>query len=185
MEIHKFEEQLNDLFDYFILADPYTLLDYKNKHNLPNNLIDNFTTTDFGERAIKEGKMITLSQIENYPYTIYFNFSGNSEFSKHKNDLQIRQDGYFLEVKSEQICLFTVPYLKNYSPENINILLKNRKAQIKIANGIYSVSILGGQTEQTTGKEPTFEFMILPMKNKAIFAAENINYSFKIKSEEY
>ncbi len=76
MSIYKFTEELNDLMDYFILADPFTLLDYKKKNNLPNDLITNFTTTEYGDEVVRGGTMIALSGVQNYPYTIYFNLTG-------------------------------------------------------------------------------------------------------------
>lgn len=185
MKIYKFEEQLNDLMDYFVLADPFTLLDFKNEHHLPNNLMANFTTTEFGDKATKEGKIIPLSKVENYPYTVYFNLTGdNFELSKPQNDLQIRKDGYLLEVRSGIVCFFTMPYLSYFTSKKIDTLLKNRTAQIKLPKGLYSVTILGGETQQQTGKEPTFEFSILPATKETKFTAD-INTSFKIRSEEY
>lgn len=185
MSTYKFIEELNDLWDYFILADPFTLLDYKKQHDLPDNLITNMTMTDFGDKVVKEGKMIPLSNVQNYPYTIYFNLIGDTiELLKPENNLQIRQDGYLLEVTQEKICLFTIPYLKNYTLETVEKLVKIRKAQIKIPNGFYSVSILAGETQQKDGKEPTFEFVILPVTKEYQFSAK-LNKSFKIVSQEY
>ncbi len=184
MKRYKFTEELNDLWDYFILADPFTLLNYKKQHNLPNDLITNMTMTDFGDKVVQEGKMIPLSNIQNYPYTIYFNLKGkNIELEKPQNNLQIRQDGYLLEVTQEKICLFTIPYLKNYILETVEKLVKIRKAQIKIPNGFYSVSILAGQTQQKDGKEPTLEFIILPVTKEYKFSA-TLNKSFKIVNEK-
>ena len=185
MNTYKFTEQLNDLWDYFILADPFTLLDYKKQNNLSDDLITNSIITNFEEEVLKKGKIIPLSGIKNYPYTIYFNLKGtNIELLKPKNNLQIRQDGYIVEVTQEKICLFTIPYLKNFNLETIEKLLKVRKAQIKIPNGLYSVSILAGQTEQKTGTEPTFEFVILPVDKEYKFSA-TLNTSFSIVSEDY
>lgn len=185
MSTYKFTEELNDLWDYFILADPFTLLDYKKQHDLPNDLITNSTITNFEEEVQKEGKMIPLSGIKNYPYTIYFNLTGdNIELLKPANNLQIRQDGYLLEVKQEKICLFTIPYLKNFTLETIEKLVKARKAQIKVVNGLYSVSILAGQTQQEEGREPTLEFIILPVTKDYQFSA-TLHTSFSIISEDY
>ena len=78
MSTYKFTEILNDLWDYFILADPFTLLDYTKQHDLPDNLITHITMTDFGDKVVKEGKMIPLSNVQNYPYTIYFNLTGEN-----------------------------------------------------------------------------------------------------------
>ncbi|PIY08474.1 MAG: hypothetical protein COZ18_12105 [Flexibacter sp. CG_4_10_14_3_um_filter_32_15] len=182
MSTYKFTEILNDLWDYFILADPFTLLDYTKQHDLPDNLITNITMTDFGDKVVKEGKMIPLSNVQNYPYTIYFNLTGeNIELLKPENNLQIRQDGYLLEVTQEKICFFTIPYLKNYTVETVEKLVKIRKAQIKIPNGFYSVSILAGETQQEEGKEATFEFVILPVTEEYEFSAA-LNTSFKIVS---
>lgn len=187
MSMYKFIEELNDLRDYFILADPFTLLDYKKENDLPDNLITNFTTTNFGDEVVEKGKMIALCGVQNYPYTIYFNLTGeNIELEKPENDLQIRQDGYLLEVTQEKICLFTIPYLYNFTLETVEKLIGFRKAQIKIDNGFYSVSVLGGQTQQEYGKEPTFEFVILPIPilEKTKFSA-TLNTYFNIKSDVY
>ncbi|WP_338790158.1 hypothetical protein [Bernardetia sp. MNP-M8] len=185
MNTYKFVEELNDLRDYFILADPFTLLDYKKENNLPDNLISNFTTTDFGDKVVEKGKMIALARIQNYPYTICFNLTGkNIELEKAENNIQIRQDGYLLEVTQGKICLFTIPYLHKFNLETIERLLVFRKAQIEISNGLYSVSILAGQTQQKYGKEPTLEFVILPVTEQTQFTAI-LNTSFSIRNDQY
>ncbi|QWX85253.1 hypothetical protein H0I23_06335 [Cellulophaga sp. HaHaR_3_176] len=52
-------------------------------------------------------------------------------------------------------------------------------------NGFYSVEILGGETNQESGWEPTLEF-ILKKKDKEIkLTAEDVNFKFQIKSKEY
>ena len=70
------------MHDWFILGDPEYLLQYKEENNFPDNLINVFTTSDAGDDAVEKGVIIPMASVENYPYTIYFNFSDN--FSTEK-----------------------------------------------------------------------------------------------------
>lgn len=184
MEVIKFEEVLNDLVDYFLLGDPGLLMDYKNDKQLPDDLMKEFTTSLYGDRIVEEGIVIPMSRVENYPYTVYFNLSGTKhELLKNTSRLQVRQDGYKLQVKYGVIYLFTVPYLRKFTNAQLEILLM-RNTKITLPNGWYNVSVLGGETEQETGMEPTFEFLITPTREEPECTAD-IMYSFKIAASEY
>lgn len=183
-KLYKFDEILNDLMDYFILGDPNCLLNYKNENNLPDDLLTEFTTKETGDKVVEGGIIVPLSGVENLPYTIYFNLSDTTpELLKDRNKLQVRQDGYCLKVENEEIYLFTMPYLRKYKEEQIKNLKKLRKATIKLENGWYSVSVLGGQTLQQSGFEPTFEFIIKRSIDKPKYSAD-ISYSFEIQTNE-
>jgi len=183
-KLYKFDEILNDLMDYFILGDPNCLLTYKNENNLPDDLLTEFTTEETGDKVVEDGIIVPLSGVENLPYTIYFNLSdATPELLKDENKLQIRQDGYCLKVENEEIYLFTMPYLRKFTEDQIENLKKNRKATLKLENGWYSVSILGGLTNQQTELEPTFEFIIKPSKDKPKYSAD-IAYSYAIQIDE-
>lgn len=43
MPVHKFNEVLNDLMDYFILGDVDCLMKYKIENDLPDDLLTEFT----------------------------------------------------------------------------------------------------------------------------------------------
>ena len=184
MTLIKFEEVLNDLVDYFLLGDPLLLMDYKNDKQLPDDLMEEFTTSMDGDRIVEEGIIIPLSRVENYPYTIYFNMPGDSpELFKNTSRLQVQQDGYKLQVKYGAVYLFTVPYLRKFTNERLENLIK-RTTKITLPNGWYRVSVLGGETEQETGMEPTFEFLITPVSEEPNFTADMM-YQFKISASEY
>ena len=179
-KLYKFDEILNDLMDYFILGDPNCLLTYKNEKNLPDDLLTEFTTKETGDKVVEEGIIVPLSGVKNFPYTIYFNLTDTTpELLKDGNKLQVRQDGYCLKVENEEIYLFTLPYLREFTENQIEALKKSKKARIKLENGWYSVSILGGLTMQQSELEPTFEFIIKPSIDKPKYSA-NIAYSFEI-----
>ncbi|WP_133557347.1 hypothetical protein [Pedobacter duraquae] len=184
MSLIKFEEVLNDLVDYFLIGDPYLLMDFKRKHQLPDDLITEFTTTDEGDRVVEEGVMIPLTGISNYPYTVYFNLNGNSpELLKAENQLQLQQDGYKLQVKYGVIYLYTIPYLRNFIAEPL-VTLEKRSTRISLPNGWYKFAVLAGETEQETGMEPTFEFIITAVSDEPDFTAD-IQYRFTIDASEY
>lgn len=196
MTNYKFEEVLNDLMDYFILGDPDYLLQYKLDHHLPNDLLTEFTTEETGDEAVENGVLIPMIGIENYPYTIYFNLSGETpELLKPGNNLQHQQDGYCMNVTNGRIYLYTIPYLKDFTEEKLRALKTFKHATIAIENGWYAVSVLGGLTKQHIkmvdvkgetqsfeSMEPTFEFLIAPTDNKPKYTA-NFMYRFTIKMD--
>ncbi|KAA2243372.1 hypothetical protein F0L74_12790 [Chitinophaga agrisoli] len=185
MAVVKFEEVLNDLVNYFILGDPDLLLQYKEEHHLPNDLVTEFTTSEEGDNVVKEGIMVPLPGIENYPYTIYFNLSGETpELMKEGNDLQIKREGYILKVAHESVYLYTIPYLRDYTAEKVRLLKKHRVANIALPNGWYTVTVLGGQTRQSMGLEPTFEFVMTAVQEQPEYTAD-MNLGFGITSDEY
>ena len=119
MSVYKFDKVLNDLHDWFILGDPEYLLQYKEINNLPDNLISAFTTSDAGDVIVEKGVIIPMIGVENYPYTIYFNFSDDTpELLKQGSQLQHRRDGYCLKVNNEQIYLYTAGYLFDCTANN-------------------------------------------------------------------
>lgn len=178
--LFKFEEILNDLMDYFILGDPDYLLQYKNIKGLPDDLLTEFTTEETGDIAVENGVLLPMIGIENHPYTIYFNLSGEApELLKPENQLQHKRDGYCLRVENGRIYLYTIPYLKDFTATKIEALKKYKKATIEIPNGWYSVTILGGLSKQMETMEPTFEFIIKPTNEKPGYTAD-FSYPFKI-----
>lgn len=185
-KLYKFNEVLNDLMDYFILGDPDYLLQYKVEKDLPDDLLTEFTTQETGDIAVENGVIVPMIGIENYPYIIYFNLSGEKpELLKPGNQLQHSREGYCLKVENRRIYLFTIPYLRNFTPEKVVVLKQYKPATIELPNGWYSVSILGGLTKQISEEnnsetmEPTFEFIITPTTAKPEYTAD-FSYPFKI-----
>jgi hypothetical protein len=182
-DIAVFREVLNDLVDYFILGDVFLLNDWRLKNNLPEDLATVFTTTDDGDNLEKDGILLPMWGIENYPYTIIFNFSdGTPELLNPGNNLQIRKSGYSLKVENNILMLFTWCALKQVNAENMRRLTEcavptsqsllmgvpaQKKPIVNLENGWYSVEVLGGETLQSDidgdGEEwlePTFEFLL-------------------------
>jgi hypothetical protein len=184
-DVAVFREVLNDLVDYFILGDVFLLNDWRLKNNLPEDLATVFTTTDDGDNLEKDGILLPMWGIENYPYTIIFNFSDETpELLKPENNLQIRKSGYSLKVENNILTLFTWAALKQVNAENMRRLTEcaaptsqsllmgappQKKPVVSLENGWYSVEVLGGETLQPDidsdgdGEEwlePTFEFLL-------------------------
>lgn len=183
----KFTECLNDTWDYFF-GDPSNISRFQAKNHLSDNLISEFITNDSGDLVVKEGVLIPLSGIRNYPYHIFFQIDSNeSVFKNGQQDLQFKRSGYLLEVIHQEIYLMTVPYLKNWTKNNgIKSLRTNGiRPKVHLENGTYTVKILGGETLQENGWEPTIEFLIQKAKVEVKFDVENVNFEFEIKSREY
>lgn len=169
--IYRFTEVLNDLVNYFLLGDILLLEDWKQANHLSDDLAMEFTTNESGDRIFAEGIVIPMTGIENYPYTILFNLSGDRpELCKERNRLQLRKSGYSLKVDHNMLMLFTWPILEQFTPEKVKDLISyyrvHKKPMIELANGWYHIEILGGETLQDGDYEPTFEFVIQPATNE-------------------
>ena len=188
--IYKFTEVLNDLVNYFLLGDILLLEDWKRANNLSDDLAMEFTTNESSDRAFAEGIVIPMAGIENYPYTILFNLSGDGpELCKERNRLQFRKNGCSLKVDHRTLMLFTWPVLRQFTPEKANNLISyyrvHKKPMISLANGWYHIEILGGETLQDEDYEPTFEFVIQPIPNEEAAINADMDFSFKITSSVY
>ncbi|OUP27531.1 hypothetical protein [Faecalibacterium sp. An192] len=188
--IHRFTEVLNDLVNYFLLGDILLLEDWKQANNLSDDLAMEFTTNESGDRVFAEGIVIPMTGIENYPYTILFNLSGDRpELCKEGNRLQLRKSGYSLKVDHNTLMLFTWPILEQFTPEKVNDLISYyrvyKKPMIELANGWYDIEILGGETLQDGDYEPTFEFVIQPVTSEKATINADMNFSFEITSSAY
>ncbi len=184
----KFTECLNDLYNYFFLADPANLSRFKSENNLADNLISEFTQNQSGDIVVEQGVLIPLSGIENYPYIISFQVNNDrSIFNEKQVDLQFKKTGYILEVISKELYLMTVPYLKQWTKnQGIKSLQSNGiKPKIDLENGSYTLEILGGETYQESGWEPTLEFILKKNISNTKFSVEDVGFSFLIKSKEY
>ena len=122
--IYRFTEVLNDLVNYFLLGDILLLEDWKQANHLSDDLAMEFTTNESGDRIFAEGIVIPMTGIENYPYTILFNLSGDRpELCKERNRLQLRKSGYSLKVDHNMLMLFTWLILEQFTPEKVKDLI--------------------------------------------------------------
>ena len=132
--IYRFTEVLNDLVNYFLLGDILLLEDWKQANHLSDDLAMEFTTNESGDRVFAEGIVIPMAGIENYPYTILFNLSGDRpELCKERNRLQLRKSGYSLKVDhNTHILLENVPGL---APTSLLLLEQLRTIDRKRLRG--------------------------------------------------
>ncbi|QKX04048.1 hypothetical protein HN014_03715 [Aquimarina sp. TRL1] len=183
----KFTECLNDTWDYFFLTDPASLLRFKQENSLSDDLIHEFTTNESGELATQQGIIIPMCNISNQPYTIFFNTNNQtSVFKKETSLLLFERTGYMLEITNNEICLITVPYLKNWTVDNgiyrLNEAVKvGSRQRITLENGWYTVGILGGFTVEENIEEATFEFQINRVSTKAESKVTDIGFSYLIE----
>ena len=183
----KFIECLNDTWDYFFLGDPECLSDFKEENNLSDDLIGEFTSNESGDLVVKQGVLIPMSGIENYPYTVFFNIDSDmSVYDDESSDLQFRKDGYILKVTSNEIYLFTIPYLKAWTENGIKNLKNNGiRPRVNLENGLYTVEILGGETIQDKFWDPTIEFLLRKSDGDAECKVHDVGFKFKIEARDY
>lgn len=183
----KFTECLNDTWDYFFLTDPTNLVRFKHDHHLGDDLMNEFTTNESAEVAVQKGVMIPMGGIINQPYTIFFNIDNEpSVFTEDTSSLVFEKTGYILEVIHNEICVVTVPYLKNWTKDGGVHRLKEAtrlgvRQKIQISNGTYAITILGGFTLQDSIEEATFEFQINPIAKGTQSKVTDIGFPFRIE----
>nr|WP_159063777.1 hypothetical protein [Thaumasiovibrio occultus] len=175
----RYAECLNDLMDYFILADIELLTQFQQTHDLSYDLLTEFTTTDSGDTAVRDGVILPLAGIENHPYTVYFTLDAASVFDSEikQSDLQRHQSGYLVQVISQRLYLFTMPILRRWP--NFMTVVTAHKPFIDVDNGWYQVTVRAGETLQESGWEPTIEFHLCPQDTKPELLADT-SYRFQI-----
>ena len=183
-------EVLNDLVNYFLLADIRLLKKFKDDNDLADDLATEFTRNESGDKAVLEGVLIPMTGVENYPYTIIFTLPAETpELLKAENNLQHRRAGYTLRVEHGQVQLFTWRILDDFNDESINALLQRYEApnrpHIALENGTYSVEILAGEVFREDDYQPAFEFVLEKNDDAKPAADLDINYLFSVDSQSY
>lgn len=159
--IIQFNEVLNDLYSYFLLADVVVLRDYQQQNQLSNDLAHEFTTTNYGNEVVTNGTMIALAGIENYPYTIVFNLDDAPVLLQEKNKLMLRENGYLISIQSGKLTLLTWRVLQDFDDTMLNDIANHKpypRPSIDLDNGWYQIDVLAGMVDE----ERVFEFLIKP-----------------------
>ncbi|WP_298544923.1 hypothetical protein [uncultured Aquimarina sp.] len=183
----KFTECLNDTWDYFFLTDPANLLLFKQENDLSDDIMNEFTTNESAELAIEKGVIIPMSNIKNQPYTIFFNTTNQTSiFKEDKGLLLFEKTGYILKVINNEVCLLTVPYLKNWTEAGSISHLKEAvktgvRQKIVLENGCYAITILGGFTLENDIEEATFEFQFTLVSMGTKSNIDNIGFPYLIE----
>lgn len=201
--IFQFNCCLTNGMNYFIAADPYALLEFKNENHLSDNLLEEFTTNESGDNVILEGAMIALEDCQIVPHTIYINLDKtNRVLLEAQNDFQFKVGDYPLKIKNGVFCVFAIGYLENFTAETVERLIALHRSKsyaiADIQNGWYSVEIFAGLTQQNFEKsgyhwgeimddmEPTFELCLKKVDEAPkLTAALNRNYLIEINKEIY
>lgn len=187
---YEFTEVLNDLIDYFLIGDIGLLKTYKDENGLSDDLASEFVSNDSGDVAVQNGIVIPLAGIENYPYTVIFNLSGEPpELLRPESRLQHRRGGYILRVENREVLLFTWRILHNMTDAAIGALRKRYsepgRPRIDIENGVYDVEILGGEVFRGDDYEPAFEFVLKKTERTRPTHEVDLDYRFVIDSKTY
>ena len=169
---YEFTEVLNDLIDYFLIADLGALQRFKQENGLPDDLGQEFLSNDSGDRVVNEGVLLPVPGGSNFPYTVIFTIAPSPpRLLEPSCRLQHRRGGYFLHVQNQSLALFTWRLLANFTEQALENLLERyaepNRPMIKIDNGWYQVEVLAGwaTTDNSNGAvfdEAAFEFVLSP-----------------------
>ncbi|MBM7367512.1 hypothetical protein [Gordonia hydrophobica] len=168
---HEFTEVLNDLIDYFLLADIRALLDFSVQKGLPADLATEFTMTESADRAVEAGALLPIPGVENLPYTVAFVTAPDEpELLAPTSHLVHRGDAYALHVEHGSLELFTWHILGEFTESTVGALLEryrqSERPRIAIENGWYRVDVLAGWLARDDGPEPAFELVLTPAAAK-------------------
>ncbi|MGE7989574.1 hypothetical protein ACQKPE_00680 [Pseudomonas sp. NPDC089554] len=183
---YEFSEVLNDLVDYFLVADIQLLERFKQDHDLPNDLARAFTSSDIGDQAVLEGVVLPLAGIENLPYRIIFSVGEPTPaLLEPGNRVQHRRAGYVLRVENRAVMLFTWRILQHFTPKTLGDLLARYQEPgrpiIELENGWYDVEVLGGAVWRDGLFEPAFEFVLKKTWRKNDCAGVDVGYRFTLR----
>jgi len=162
---YEFTEVLNDLIDYFLLADIRALRDFSRRDGLSSDLAEEFTTTDAAERAIAEGALLPIPGVENLPYTVAFVTAPDTPaLGGPGGQIVHRGEAYALRIEHGSLELFTWRILEDFTDSTVDALLgryaRSPGPQIALENGWYRVDVLAGWLPRADGPEPAFEFVL-------------------------
>ena len=126
--------------------------------------------------------MIALAGIDNLPYTILVKTENEkSTFVAQQNRLIHHQSGYVLQVKHNQIRLFTMPYLRQFTALTGDKIEQFNTVKINLNNGWYTVNIYAGFLQIDGDEEPCFEFILKHVDQQPSFQAD-IQYMYHLEN---
>jgi hypothetical protein len=184
---HEFTEVLNDLIDYFLLADIRALRDFATREDLPSDLATEFTTTESADRAVESGVLLPIPGVENLPYTVAFVTAPDApRLLEPGAQLEHRGDGYALHVEHGSLELFTWHILGKFTESTVDALLERYAGyggpRVELENGWYRVDVLAGWLDTADEPEPTFEFALTKVDERP--AEANVDLARRYTLEE-
>lgn len=161
----EFTEVLNDLIDYFLLADIRALREFCRREDLPLNLAEELTTTDAAERAIAAGALLPIPGVENLPYTVAFVTAPDTPgLDEPGARIVHRGEAYALRIDHGSLELFTWRILEDFTDDSVEDLLaryaRSAGPRITLENGWYRVDVLAGWLAPADDSQPAFEFVL-------------------------
>lgn len=183
---YEFSEVLNDLVEYFLLADIELLAQFKEEHGLPDDLAQSFTHTDSGDRAVQEGVILPLAGVDNLPYHILFTLDERTPaLLEPGSRLKHHRKGYVLQVQHRALMLFTWRTLQHFTNKAMCDLLARYQEPgrpiIELENGWYQVQVLAGAVVRGGLYEPAFEFVLHKRTRPLQVTPVDVTYPYALR----
>ncbi|EKE69455.1 hypothetical protein [Gallaecimonas xiamenensis] len=137
-----YDEVLNDLYDYFFVADLDNMARFKEAQDLDDDLLSPLVSSEQGDRIVEQGVMLALPGITNRPYHLLFKHGAAATLAAPGNQVIHHKGGYLLEVTSGRVHLFTVPLLMDWSGRRA--FVQDNKPSFALPKGHYRVEVLAG-----------------------------------------
>lgn len=143
------------------------LSQFQQDHNLEEDLLEVFTSSDLGDQALQEGVVIPLLNIPgDYYYLSVSDLEKESPYLKN-NQIIIKSNGWVINSSTGILHVMGIGYLKKF---NRDVVLKNKKfIQFNVVPGWYEVEIVGGVDED---EKLVYEFNLKRTANKPLFSGD-------------
>ncbi|MGO3759548.1 MAG: hypothetical protein ACTJGQ_11940 [Agrococcus casei] len=182
---YKFDEILNDLIDYFLLADVRGLWDFSRRSGLSPDLAAELTTTDAAERAVAEGALLPIPGVENLPYTVAFVTAPDTPELRDPRSLLVHEgDAYALRVDQGSLELFTWRVLEDFTESTVDALLEQYSRaggpRIALENGWYRADVLAGWLTRADDSKPACEFVLTKIDDRPMSTSIDLSRRYSL-----
>lgn len=157
-----------------VIFDLKRLAEFQQRHNINQDLLDAFTTTELGTQVSEQGVSIPITNIEGE----YYNFAVSNLLSNERyladKQIVVRSSGWILESTSGEIIVCGIGYFKQFDE---NIFLKTEKfIRLSLTPGWNEITIVGGTDDES---RLVYEILTNPVSSKPVFLG-NFEDSFSL-----
>ena len=153
------------------------LVEFKQRHNLDEDLLTAFTTTDLGTQLSEEGVVIPLTGIlgEYYHFSIHNQQTDRPYLTE--NQIVIKSDGWILESRKGELTVCGIGYLKQFDSDYF--AHADKFIRLPILPGWNEVTITGGIDDS---ERLVYELSVVNKSDKPLFSG-NFEDSFNITDQ--
>lgn len=157
----------------FVLFDLERLAAFQQRHNLSNDLLDAFVSSDLGTQVSREGTAIPISGVTADYYHFALRREGEAPYLP-AHAATVRSDGWTLESTAGELLVCGIGYLKAFEAQKFGSNGSFLKFEIPV--GWNELTITGGVD---SASNPVYEILVRSSGAPPAFRA-NLEDNFEI-----